>query len=59
MVCHRYSISATVPAPVKPTTHLLQVALNLCYTLAVAVSVGGPAVRVVKGKGVPIKTLGR
>jgi hypothetical protein len=39
MVCHRYSISATIPAPVKPATCLLQVALNPCYTLLTDVQV--------------------
>jgi hypothetical protein len=33
MVCHRYSILATVPVPVKPVTYLLLVDLHQCFTL--------------------------
>jgi hypothetical protein len=34
-VCHRYSISATVPIPVKPVGRIPQVYPYLCYTLPI------------------------
>ena len=35
MVCHRYSILATIPVPIKPSGHLPQVYPYLCPTLPI------------------------